>query len=133
MDRSGEPIDLAFDLYRSDGKSEINLNDQSLFHGTNFIDRAPPRDVDLTCRVQPVGTKAPNNADRQFTLPAGRNVPYLEIPIQDLPEGYLPNDATVADLDGNGQLDVSAHLVNRSRTRYRRLSSRSSPHQPNRR
>ncbi len=111
----GEPMDLPFDLYRSDGKSEIKLNDQPLIHGTNFVDRAPPRDVELTYRVQAVGAKASNDVDRPFKLPAGRDVPYLEIPIQDLPEGYLPNDATVADLDGDGRPDIVVHLAKEMR------------------
>ena len=39
---------------------------------------------------------------------------YLEIPIQAI-DGYQPGDASVADLDGDGELEIVLHQVSRPR------------------
>jgi rhamnogalacturonan endolyase len=41
-------------------------------------------------------------------------MPYLSIPLQ-TPEGYRPNDASVGDLDGDGQYEIVLHLGGRGR------------------
>lgn len=52
-------------------------------------------------------------SDGGFSLPAGAPpLPYLSIPLQ-TPEGYTPNDASAADLDGDGNYEIILHQVGR--------------------
>ena len=40
--------------------------------------------------------------------------PYLSLPLQ-TPDGYAPNDASAADLDGDGEYDIVLHQVGRGK------------------
>ncbi len=52
---------------------------------------------------------------RAFTLPENAPArPYLSVPLQ-TPEGYAPNDGSVADLDGDGEYDIVLHQAGRGK------------------
>jgi rhamnogalacturonan endolyase len=55
------------------------------------------------------------SASTPFTLPANAPArPYLSVPLQ-TPDGYTPNDASVGDLDGDGEYDIVLHQAGRGR------------------
>lgn len=96
--------DLGFDLYRKDGHHAVKLNAAPLTGPTWYADPgAPP--------------------GSQYILQSGRAVlggttlspdPYLTIPLK-TPEGYAPNDASVADLDGDGAFELVLHQAGRGK------------------
>jgi len=51
-------------------------------------------------------------ASEKFTVPALAK-PYLSIPLR-TPEGYSANDASVGDLDGDGEYEIIIHLTGRA-------------------
>ncbi len=54
-------------------------------------------------------------AGAPFTLPANAPArPYLSVPLQ-TPVGYSPNDASVGDLDGDGEYEIVLHQAGRGR------------------
>lgn len=79
---------------------------------THWVDRAAPLNGDLTYTVHPaVGRDHALNPARGYTLRAGQpSRPYLSIPLQ-APEGYRANDASAADLTGDGRFEIVVHLV----------------------
>ena len=100
-DRKGEP----FDVYRNGTK----LNEQSLTTGGTFYVDNTPLQGDVTYRV--VG----GNCNGEFTCKAGAPAGYIPVKL-DKPEGdyapdghkytYSANDASVADVDGDGQYEI---------------------------
>ncbi len=101
-----EPDDLAFNLYRTTGDGPpVRLN-QEPQKATHFEDAG----VDLTrpnaYSVRPVLDGREQDTGAPFTLPANAPArPYLSIPLQTLP-GHTPNDASVGDLDGDGEYEI---------------------------
>ncbi len=102
-----DPQDIGFAVYR-DGKK---LGEVPARHSTTFVDYNPIR-KSSTYEVRPTGAKA---AKGKWTLPADAPVGFVDIPL-DRPTGYTDvegrpveyraNDASVADLDGDGQMEI---------------------------
>lgn len=101
-DRKGEP----FDIYRNGTK----LNAEPLTRGgTFFVDTPPAAGSDITYEVRGGGK------DGAFTLRAGAPAGYLPVRL-DKPAGgitpdgrpyeYTANDASVGDVDGDGQYEI---------------------------
>lgn len=110
-----EPDNLAFNLYRSSAGKQVKLNNQPLTGGTNFIDTKASFTQANTYSVKTVLNGKETDAGKPFVLPA--NVPvrqYLSIALQ-TPEGYMPNDASVGDLDGDGEYEIVLHQTGRGR------------------
>jgi rhamnogalacturonan endolyase len=107
---------LAFNLYRSsDGKRPVKLNDKPLRDATSFVDGNVEGTKSNSYFVRPVFKGREQPASRAFHLPA--NAParsYLSIPLQP-PPGYSPNDASVGDLDGDGEYEIVLHQAGRGR------------------
>jgi rhamnogalacturonan endolyase len=111
-----DPAGTSFNLYRSsNGGAAMLLNGTPLASSTNFVDTGAPTTQSNTYFVRPVVGGIEQAASASFTLPA--NAPtrqYLEIPLQ-IPAGgttpsgesytYTANDASVGDLDGDGELE----------------------------
>ena len=109
-----DPADIAFNLYRTtnDGKA-IKLNDRPIKDATSFVDA----NADLTKAnayfVRPLLKNREHEASKSFSLlPNAQS--YLSIPLQ-TPQGYTPNDASVGDLDGDGEYEIVLHQTGRGR------------------
>jgi rhamnogalacturonan endolyase len=103
---------IGFNVYRTlPGEAATKLNDKPILNSTNFLDAAPPIDKGATYQIRPMidgkesASSTPHiNAPRQ----------YIEIPLK-TPPGYAPNDASVGDLDGDGEYEIILHMAGRGR------------------
>ncbi len=102
-----DPDDIAFNVYRSTGgAAPVKLNPEPLETATNFVDRGANSKEALSYFVRPVQGGREGDASTPFRLPAGAPArPYISIPLQTLP-GHTPNDASVGDLDGDGEYEI---------------------------
>ena len=99
-DKKGEP----FDLFRNGTK----LNKQPLTTGgTFFIDEHPlTTDATYEIRTTAQSSALSSQSSSVFHLPSNAPIGYLPIPLQK-PEGrYSANDASVGDVDGDGQYEI---------------------------
>ncbi len=111
-----EPDDIAFNLYRKTGSgSPRKLNPTPLTKGTNFTDVSVNTSADNSYFVKPVIKNHEQEAGKAFVLAAKTPVQqYLTIPLR-TPPGYSPNDASVGDLDGDGEYEIILHQTGRGR------------------
>ncbi len=111
-----DPQGTAFNVYRSAGDgNHVRLNDEPLAKGTNFIDRRADPGQTNTWFVRPVLNGLEQEASSTYLLAANSPVrPYLSILLK-TPDGYTPNDASVGDLDGDGEYEIVLHQVGRGR------------------
>ncbi len=111
-----EPDDIAFNLYRkAAGEPVKKLNTNPLVKGTNFVDVTAASDHDNHYEVKAILNGKEESAGKPFTLKGNTAVQqYLNIPLR-TPAGYTPNDASVGDLDGDGEYEIILHQTGRSR------------------
>jgi rhamnogalacturonan endolyase len=111
-----DPDGIAFNLYRSAGGGPpVKRNEEPIRAATNFVDTGVSRDQNNDYFIRPVIEGREQDAGPGYTLRAGTPVrQYIEIPMQ-TPRGYRPNDASVADLDGDGTYEVVIHMAGRGR------------------
>ena len=111
-----EPTNITFNLYRKTGdKAEIKLTKTPLLESTNFIDSHVDVSQSNTYFVKPVLNGKEQAASAPFILPAQSPVQsYISIPLQ-TPKGYMPNDVSVGDLDGDGSYEIILHQAGRGR------------------
>jgi len=111
-----DPDDIAFNLYRKTGNGEaIKLNPDPIIKSTNFTDAGVKSDLANSYFVKPVLKGRELDASKSFTLMAKAPVQqYLTIPLK-TPVGYSPNDASVGDLDGDGEYEIILHQTGRAR------------------
>jgi rhamnogalacturonan endolyase len=107
---------VAFNLYRSTDKGKaVKLNAQPITAATNWIDDKADLTKANAYFVRPVLNRKEQAGSATFTLPANATVrQYLSIPLQ-TPTGYTPNDASVGDLDGDGEYEIVLHQTGRGR------------------
>jgi len=117
-----DPADLAFNLYRSAGGGVAQrLNGTPLTATTDFVDSTADLTQANSYKVRPVWQGIELAESAAFVLPANAPVQqYLNVPLQrpaggnvDVPAGnptqaftYSPNDASVGDLDGDGDYEI---------------------------
>jgi rhamnogalacturonan endolyase len=117
-----DPADLAFNVYRATGAgAPVRINNSPLGTTTDIVDSGADPAQANSYTVRPVlqGVELPASAP--FVLPANAPVQqYLNVPLQrpaggnvEVPVGnptqtvtYSPNDASVADLDGDGEYEI---------------------------
>ena len=102
-----DPDDVAFNVYRKTGaEAPRKLNAEPLRNATNFVDRGANSKEVLAYFVRPVQSGRELKASAPFRLPANTpSRPFISIPLQTLP-GHTPNDASVGDLDGDGEYEI---------------------------
>jgi rhamnogalacturonan endolyase len=112
-----DPNDVAFNLYRvTGGAVPVKLNDQPIVQSTNYVDAGADLTRSNAYFVTPVldGREQDVN-ESPYILPANSPVrSYISIPVQ-TPAGYSPNDASVGDLDGDGEYEIVLHQTGASR------------------
>ena len=107
-----DPDEVAFNLYRVAGGGEpIKVNKEPITRSTNYVDRAVGADGRLRYFVRPI-LEGKELAPSKPALAWDSN--YLEIPIQPISQ-YRPGDASIADLDGDGEYEIVLHQVSRGR------------------
>jgi rhamnogalacturonan endolyase len=117
-----DPADLAFNVYRATGVGDaVRINEAPLAVTTDLVDTGADLALSNAYSVRPVlrGVELPASA--AFVLAANAPVQqYLTLPLQRPPGGnvevpagnptqaitYSPNDASVADLDGDGEYEI---------------------------
>lgn len=106
-----DPIDIAFDLYRKHKNAPpVKINDTPISKSTFFVDRQVNTKNNNTYLLRIHGSAKTENGG-EYVLTAERAaVPYLRIPMQQIPGDkewqYLPGDASVGDLDGDGEYEL---------------------------
>ncbi len=102
-----DPPEIAFNLYRSTGGgAAVRLNDAPLAATTDFVDRIADSGQTQSYFVRPVINGEERAASAAFNLPAGAPArQFIEVPLRTLP-GHTPNDASVGDLDGDGEYEI---------------------------
>jgi len=109
-----EPDEIAFNVYRQTGNEKpVRLNKTPITESTNFVDGKINFNLDNTYFVRSVLKGKELEPDKPFTLKANSPVQqYINIPLR-TPAGYTPNDASVGDLDGDGEYEIVLHQVSR--------------------
>ncbi len=107
---------IAFNLYRSTASgSPVKVNPEPLNDATHLVDSGATSKEALSYFVKAVRDGRESEPSASFNLPANAPIrPYLSIPLQTLP-GHTPNDASVGDLDGDGEFEIILKQVMRER------------------
>lgn len=105
---SSDPKNISFDIYRDNKK----VNDKPVTTSTCFYDKYSGNEAAV---YKVVPANKPDSSEGVYTLPANAPVGYIDIPL-DRPEGgrspdgreyaYLPNDASIGDVDGDGEYEI---------------------------
>ncbi len=107
-----DPETVTFNLYRiADGGEPVRVNKTPIAESTNFVDNSADAGRTLRYFVRPV--LAGKELERSKPMLAWENN-YLEIPIRPIPE-YRPGDASIADLDGDGEYEIVLHQISHGR------------------
>ena len=108
-----EDTTLAFNLYRTTNNKTIKLNKSPIIAATNFTDVSADTNKSNIYTVKVIVNKKEEKTGSSFTLPV-RAKPYLSIQLN-TPAGYIPNDASVGDVDGDGVYEIILHQAGRAR------------------
>ena len=109
-----EPEDISFNLYRKRGNDKpVKLNKSPIIESTNFQDGGIDLTVDNVYFIKSLSNGIESEESKPFILRANSPVQqYFTIPLK-TPAGYTPNDASVGDLDGDGEYEIILHQTGR--------------------
>jgi rhamnogalacturonan endolyase len=110
-----DPDNIAFNLYRAIGNAQpTKLNTEPITKSTFYQDSGVNMAQSVSYFVRPILNGQEQPASKPFKFEANAPArPYLSIPLQ-TPQGYSPNDASVGDLDGDGEYEIILHQTGRS-------------------
>ena len=103
--------DVAFNVYRqAEKRKPVKLNAKPLSEATSMLDVSPLANGKYTYTVKPVkgGEEGFFVLDKKAT-----GKPWIDIPLQ-TPEKYTPGDASVGDLDGDGDYELVVHMTGKA-------------------
>jgi rhamnogalacturonan endolyase len=107
-----DPPDVAFNLYRVDpGVEAVRVNETPIAGATNTVDPGGKAGTASTYFVRAVRGREEGAPSKPVKVMRSG---WLEIPIKTIPE-YRPGDASVGDLDGDGEYEIILHQVSRGR------------------
>ena len=103
--------DTAFDLYRTAaGGAEEKLNSTPISDVTCWQDKTADRTVNNTYRLTYTGSNETLDTHTVTAQQASQGLPYVSIPLTSTEAlsqyPFEANDASVGDLDGDGQMDI---------------------------
>jgi len=100
-------MSLAFNLYRTaSGGQPVRLNERPIAASINFVDGKSDLGRDNAWFVRPVIDGKEQAPSAPFLLKAGAPArQHIAIPLR-TPVGCTPNDASVGDLDGDGEYEI---------------------------
>lgn len=105
---------IAFNVYRAAGTAKaVKLNAKPVTDVTSFTDANIDSTKMYSYHVSPIIKGNGPAYGKGFVLNANAK-PYLSIALQ-TPAGYAPNDASVGDLDGDGQYEIILHQTGRGK------------------
>ena len=107
-----DPANIGFNVYRINGDSKPKkINNKIITAATNYIDN----NVNDIEKVQYFVSEVINKKEIKTSKKVNVwDKPYLSIPLK-TPQGYSPGDASVGDLDGDGEYEIVIHMVGRGR------------------
>ena len=95
-----DPIEIGFDILRNGEK----INQEPITRSTFYVDQGVDTSHDNQYSLSMSGSDKPIAS---FTLSAkAATKPYITIPLKEANGMYAPNDATVGDLDGDGEYEI---------------------------
>lgn len=110
-----DPEQLGFNVYRTTGNKTIRLNKRPVTTSTDFIDGRADLTVKNSYFIRPVLNGKEQAPSKPYVLTVrSSGQPYVSVPLQVPPGGmvmgspftYHANDASVADLDGDGAYEI---------------------------
>lgn len=109
-----DPADIAFNVYRTSPNGQpVKLNKQPITAVTSFEDATADTTKSNSWLVKTVIKGKETATGNSFSLKPG-SLPYFPIALQ-TPVGYAPNDASVGDLDGDGEYEIILHQTGRAK------------------
>lgn len=105
-----EPYETAFNLYVTEKGNKRKLNPKPLTQSCSFIDSSR-RNNDKLYELRKISGKKEISVGTYFLSVSAKS--YLEIPVS-APDGYTLNDASVGDMDGDGQYEIVVHVTGRA-------------------
>jgi rhamnogalacturonan endolyase len=107
-----DPEAVAFNLYRTvDNGTPVKVNSAVITDSTNYVDLQAEPGKSLHYFVRPVVGGKELAASKPAKMWEHE---YLEIPIKPI-DNYRPGDASIGDLDGDGEYEIVLHQVSRGK------------------